>query len=103
MFMRAFQVDVIQSIPDMYNYGVGNESGVYPNYGQMVVGVPKNHPTIGNAGHSRSNHSPPIKSSHSLSPHDWQRRAELDRGTVALLDVVYVSDYADGHQRCAQT
>ena len=31
-------------------YGVGNESGTYPNYGQMTIGVPKDHPTIGDSG-----------------------------------------------------
>jgi hypothetical protein len=31
-------------------YGVGNESGTYPNYGQMTIGVPRDHPTIGDSG-----------------------------------------------------
>ena len=72
-------VDVIQSIPDVWRcalaafhrmllavlaltsrgrslgwlasrYGAGNESGTFPNYGQMTIGVPKDHPTIGDAG-----------------------------------------------------
>ena len=43
-------VDVIQAVSDMYNYGVGNQSGVYPNYGQLAVGVPPDHPTAGDPG-----------------------------------------------------
>lgn len=43
-------VDVIQAIPDMWEYGMGNSSGTYPNYGQLVVGVPPDHPTRGNPG-----------------------------------------------------
>lgn len=43
-------VDKIQGIADLWSYGMGNESGVYPNYGQMDVGVPRDHPTIGDPG-----------------------------------------------------
>ena len=43
-------VDEIQSIQDLWDYGMGNVSGTYPNYGQMVVGVPKDHPTLGDVG-----------------------------------------------------
>ena len=43
-------VDRIQGIPDLWSYGMGNASGTYPNYGQMTVGVPKDHPTAGDPG-----------------------------------------------------
>lgn len=43
-------VDAIQGIPDLWSYGMGNRSGTFPNYGQMTVGVPKDHPTIGDPG-----------------------------------------------------
>eukprot|EP00039_Didymoeca_costata_P002889 m.63538 g.63538 ORF g.63538 m.63538 type:complete len:571 (-) comp11584_c0_seq1:18-1730(-) len=43
-------VDGIQNIPDLWNYSMGNSSGTFPNYGQLVVGVPQNHPTAGDPG-----------------------------------------------------
>ena len=33
---------------------MGNSSGTFPNYGQLTVGVPKDHPTIGDPGQSVS-------------------------------------------------
>ena len=38
-------VDEIQSIQDLWNFGMGNQSGAFPNYGQLVVGVPRGHPS----------------------------------------------------------
>lgn len=43
-------VDQIQQIPDLWTHGEGNSTGTYPNYGQLVVGVPPNHPTSGDPG-----------------------------------------------------
>ena len=43
-------VDQIQAIPDLWSYGLGNTSGTFPNYGQMVVGVPKGHPSSPDLG-----------------------------------------------------
>lgn len=43
-------MDSIQSIPDLWDYGMGNNSGTFPNYGQMLVGVPPDHPTRGDPG-----------------------------------------------------
>ena len=43
-------VDQIQGIDDLWSYGMGNTSGTFPNYGQMIVGVPKDHPTAGDTG-----------------------------------------------------
>lgn len=42
--------DFIQGLTDLWNFGMGNESGTFPNYGQMAVGVPKNRPTLGDPG-----------------------------------------------------
>ena len=43
-------VDEILAVPDLYDHGEGNMSGTYPNFGQMIVGVPKDHPTLGDPG-----------------------------------------------------
>lgn len=43
-------VDAIQAVPDLNLYGTGNMSGSYPTYGQMIVGVPPDHPTKGDPG-----------------------------------------------------
>ena len=43
-------VDQIQAISDLWSYGMGNTSGTFPNYGQMIVGVPADHPTKGDPG-----------------------------------------------------
>eukprot|EP00937_MAST-01D_sp_MAST-1D-sp2_P004905 g4905.t1 len=43
-------VDEIQRIADLWSYGMGNTSGTFPNYGQMLVGVPRDHPTRGDPG-----------------------------------------------------
>ena len=43
-------VDQIGAIADLWSYGMGNGSGTFPNYGQMIVGVPADHPTVGDAG-----------------------------------------------------
>ena len=43
-------VDEIQAIDDLWDYGMGNRSGTYPNYGQIPVGVPPGHPTSGDPG-----------------------------------------------------
>ena len=44
-------VDQIQAISDLWTADVmGNVSGTFPNYGQMIVGVPKDHPTLGDPG-----------------------------------------------------
>ena len=45
-------VNQIQGIGDLWDYGMGNSSGTYPNYGQMIVGVPPDHPTLGDPGKS---------------------------------------------------
>jgi hypothetical protein len=42
--------DFIQALTDLWDFGMGNESGTFPNYGQMAVGVPKNRPTLGDPG-----------------------------------------------------
>eukprot|EP01047_Picozoa_sp_COSAG01_P075820 COSAG01_NODE_13115_length_1633_cov_2.013038_2_plen_114_part_00 len=43
--------DYIQGMgAGLWSYGMGNLSGTFPNYGQMVVGVPPGHPTAGDPG-----------------------------------------------------
>eukprot|EP01048_Picozoa_sp_COSAG05_P019808 COSAG05_NODE_3205_length_2245_cov_1.539609_2_plen_212_part_00 len=42
--------DFISALTDLWEYGMGNESGTFPNYGQMAVGVPKDRPTVGDPG-----------------------------------------------------
>ena len=43
-------MDEILAVPDLYDHSEGNMSGTYPNFGQMIVGVPKDHPTLGDPG-----------------------------------------------------
>ncbi len=38
-------MDQIQGISDLWSYGMGNRTGTFPNYGQLVVGVPPGHPS----------------------------------------------------------
>ena len=43
-------LDAIQGIPGLWDHGMGAGSGTFPNYGQLAVGVPPNHPTVGDPG-----------------------------------------------------
>eukprot|EP01079_Euglenida_sp_SAG-EU17-18_P011301 gene11301-2055_t len=43
-------VEDIEAIPDLWDYGMGNTSGTYPQYGQLAVGVPPGHPTSRDPG-----------------------------------------------------
>ena len=47
----AKTMDFIQGMgAELWSHGMGNLSGTFPNYGQMAVGVPPGHPTIGDPG-----------------------------------------------------
>jgi len=50
MLTAALTFGAVMCLAGTGRYGVGNESGTYPNYGQMTIGVPKDHPTIGDSG-----------------------------------------------------
>jgi len=43
-------LDDAARIGPVLNKYTGNESGTYPQYGQLVVGVPQNRPTVGDPG-----------------------------------------------------
>ena len=49
-FTVVLPLSVAIAVPDLWGYRMGNSSGTFPNYGQLVVGVPPGHPTSGDPG-----------------------------------------------------
>ena len=91
------------SLVDAGDYGMGNETGTYPNYGQLSVGVPANHPTIGDPGltlvEAQSHFSMCVQHTITRSRPDLPDDRDDLRMYVLHLQVVHVSRHDDGDER----